>query len=71
ASQVVIDETGLESIESIPGRALFKTDRLTEIQVPYISNEQMWDVLKQYEVKKDAYADTYQNESSDDDFDLD
>ncbi|MED3353249.1 cell division protein FtsK, partial [Bacillus thuringiensis] len=46
-------------------------DRLTEIQVPYISNEQMWDVLKQYEVKKDAYADTYQNESSDDDFDLD
>ncbi|MCQ6306933.1 FtsK/SpoIIIE domain-containing protein [Bacillus cereus] len=71
ASQVVIDETGLEAIESVPGRALFKTDRLTEIQVPYISNEQMWDVLKQYEVKKDAYTDTYQNESSDDDFDLD
>ncbi|MCQ6343892.1 FtsK/SpoIIIE domain-containing protein [Bacillus cereus] len=71
ASQVVIDEAGLEAIESVPGRALFKTDRLTEIQVPYISNEQMWDVLRQYEVKKDAYTDTYQNESSDDDFDLD
>ncbi|MGX5387121.1 FtsK/SpoIIIE domain-containing protein [Bacillus thuringiensis] len=71
ASQVVIDEAGLEVIESVPGRALFKTDRLTEIQVPYISNEQMWDVLKPYEVKKDAYANTYQNESSDDDFDLD
>ncbi|CUB59208.1 DNA translocase FtsK [Bacillus subtilis] len=71
ASQVVIDEAGLEAIESVPGRALFKTDRLTEIQVPYISNEQMWDVLKQYEVKKDAYANTYQNESSDNDFDLD
>lgn len=71
ASQVVIDEAGLESIQSIPGRALFKTDRLTEIQVPYISNEQMWDVLKRYEVKKDAYANTHQNESSDDDFDLD
>ncbi|ANS49372.1 cell division protein FtsK [Bacillus thuringiensis] len=71
ASQVVIDEAGLEAIESVPGRALFKTDRLTEIQVPYISNEQMWEVLKQYEVKKDAYTDTYQNESSDDDFDLD
>ncbi|CCW06427.1 FtsK/SpoIIIE domain-containing protein [Bacillus sp. GeD10] len=71
ASQVVIDEAGLEAIESVPGRALFKTDRLTEIQVPYISNEQMWEVLKQYEVKKDAYANTYQNESSDDDFDLD
>jgi len=71
ASQVVIDEAGLEAIESVPGRALFKTDRLTEIQVPYISNEQLWEVLKQYEVKKDAYANTYQNESSDDDFDLD
>ena len=52
ASQVVIDEAGLEAIESVPGRALFKTDRLTEIQVPYISNEQMWDVLRQYEVKR-------------------
>lgn len=71
ASQVVIDEAGLESIQSIPGRALFKTDRLTEIQVPYISNEQMWEVLKQYEVERDAYTDTHQDEPSDDDFDLD
>ncbi|PGT61244.1 cell division protein FtsK [Bacillus cereus] len=71
ASQVVIDECGLESIKSIPGRALFKTDRLTEIQVPYISNETMWNVLKQYEVEKHEYTNTYQIESSDDDSDLD
>ncbi|MCU5600363.1 FtsK/SpoIIIE domain-containing protein [Bacillus wiedmannii] len=71
ASSVVIDEHGLESIESIPGRALFKTDRLTEIQVPYISNETMWKHLKQYEVKKDEHSDTYQNQPSDDDSDLD
>ncbi|MFJ8521372.1 FtsK/SpoIIIE domain-containing protein [Bacillus cereus] len=71
ASSVVIDEHGLESIESIPGRALFKTDRLTEIQVPYISNETMWEHLKQYEVKKDEYPNAYQNQPSDDDSDLD
>ncbi|KEK23516.1 FtsK/SpoIIIE domain-containing protein [Bacillus gaemokensis] len=71
ASQVVIDEAGLESIESIPGRALFKTDRLTEIQVPYISNEKMWNVLKQYEVEKHEHSNTHQIEPSDDDSDLD
>lgn len=71
ASQVVIDECGLESIKSIPGRALFKTDRLTEIQVPFISNETMWNVLKQYEVEKHEHTNTHQIESSDDDSDLD
>ncbi|HFK1534929.1 FtsK/SpoIIIE domain-containing protein [Bacillus mobilis] len=64
ASGVVIDESGLESIKSIPGRAIFKTDRLTEIQVPYISNEIMWNHLKQYEVKKHEDANTHENQSS-------
>ncbi|MFJ1139321.1 cell division protein FtsK, partial [Bacillus thuringiensis] len=49
----------------------FKTDRLTEIQVPYISNETMWNVLKQYEVEKHEHTNTHQIESSDDDSDLD
>ncbi|PEO37268.1 FtsK/SpoIIIE domain-containing protein [Bacillus wiedmannii] len=64
ASSVVIDEPGLESIKSIPGRAIFKTDRLTEIQVPYISNEMMWDHLKQYEVEKHESANTYADQPS-------
>lgn len=51
--------------------ALFKTDRLTEIQVPFISNETMWNVLKQYEVEKHEHTNTHQIESSDDDSDLD
>ncbi|MGY2609462.1 FtsK/SpoIIIE domain-containing protein [Bacillus pretiosus] len=67
ASSVVIDEPGLESIKSIPGRAIFKTDRLTEIQVPYISNEVMWNHLKQYEVKKHEDANAYANQPSNDD----
>ncbi|WP_436863945.1 FtsK/SpoIIIE domain-containing protein [Bacillus fungorum] len=64
ASSVVIDESGLESIKSIPGRAIFKTDRLTEIQVPYISNEIMWNHLKQYEVEKHEDANTPENKPS-------
>ncbi|EMY4797045.1 MULTISPECIES: FtsK/SpoIIIE domain-containing protein [Bacillus] len=64
ASGVVIDESGLESIKSIPGRAIFKTDRLTEIQVPYISNEIMWNHLKQYEVEKHEDANTPENQPS-------
>lgn len=64
ASGVVIDESGLESIKSIPGRAIFKTDRLTEIQVPYISNEIMWNHLKQYEVEKHEDTNTPENQPS-------
>ncbi|AHA69947.1 prophage LambdaBa02, FtsK/SpoIIIE family protein [Bacillus thuringiensis YBT-1518] len=52
ASQVAIDESGLEELPSIPGRALFKTDRVEEIQVPYLSNKEMWNLLKQYKVVK-------------------
>lgn len=52
ASQVAIDEGGLETLPSIAGRALFKTDRVEEIQVPYLSNKEMWNVLKQYKVVK-------------------
>ncbi|MCQ6344130.1 cell division protein FtsK, partial [Bacillus cereus] len=52
ASQVAMDESGLEELPSIPGRALFKTDRVEEIQVPYLSNKEMWNTLKQYKVVK-------------------
>ncbi|MBP3971124.1 cell division protein FtsK [Bacillus sp. WL1] len=71
ASEVVLDESGLEILPSLPGRAIYKTDRLTEIQVPYISDEMMWNVLKQYEVEKHENTNTHQIESSDDDSDLD
>ena len=67
ASEVVIDEPGLESIQSIPGRAIFKTDRLTEIQVPYISDEMMWKHLKEYEVEKHEHPEPHENQPSDGD----
>ncbi|PEC54143.1 cell division protein FtsK [Bacillus cereus] len=71
ASEVVLDESGLETLPSLAGRAIYKTDRLTELQVPFISDKQLWKYLKQYEVKKDEHPDTYQNQPSDDDSDLD
>lgn len=49
ASEVAIDETGAEQLPTdIKGRALVKTHEVKEIQVPYISNEDSWERVKQY-----------------------
>ncbi|KMQ12802.1 FtsK/SpoIIIE domain-containing protein [Bacillus mycoides] len=71
ASKVVIDQSGLENLPSIQGRAIYMKENLKEIQVPYIDDKVMWEHLKQYEVKKDEHPDSYQNKPSDDDSDLD
>ncbi len=63
ASQVALDESGLEELPSLPGRALFKTDRTEEIQVPYLKDKDMWDLLKQYKVVKQHEASNPQTES--------
>ncbi|WP_270607151.1 FtsK/SpoIIIE domain-containing protein [Bacillus mobilis] len=67
ASEVVLDESGLETLPSLPGRAIYKSDRLTEIQVPYISDEMMWKHLKEYEVEKHEHPESYENQPSDGD----
>lgn len=67
ASEVVLDESGLETLPSLPGRAIYKTDRLTEIQVPYISDEMMWKHLKEYEVEKHEHPEPHENQPSDGD----
>jgi S-DNA-T family DNA segregation ATPase FtsK/SpoIIIE len=48
-SQVVIDRGGLEELPRLPGRAIYKTDICTELQVPFIDNKTMWEVLSPYE----------------------
>lgn len=63
ASQVALDEPGLEDLPSLPGRALFKTDRTEEIQVPYLKDKDMWNLLKQYKVVKKHKASNPQTES--------
>ncbi|MCP8970587.1 FtsK/SpoIIIE domain-containing protein [Ectobacillus ponti] len=71
ASQVVLDEPGLEQLPTLPGRALFKTDHIVELQVPYISDQQMWDILKKHEVKPSEPVKAAENRTADEDFDLD
>ncbi|PED69304.1 cell division protein FtsK [Bacillus pseudomycoides] len=63
ASQVALDEPGLEDLPSLPGRALFKTDRTEEIQVPYLKDKEMWDLLKRYKVVKQHESSNAQTES--------
>lgn len=49
ASGVAIDDYGAEELPSdVKGRALFKTHELKELQVPYLSHEEMWKRLEQY-----------------------
>lgn len=49
ASGVAIDDYGAEELPSdVKGRALFKTHELKELQVPFISHEEMWSRLEQY-----------------------
>jgi S-DNA-T family DNA segregation ATPase FtsK/SpoIIIE len=54
ASQVTIDENGLEELPRLPGRAIYKTDICTELQVPFIDNKKMWELLKCYENEDDT-----------------
>lgn len=50
ASQVAIDEKGAEKLPTtIKGRALFKTHEVNEIQVPFISDDEMYSRLNKFQ----------------------
>jgi DNA segregation ATPase FtsK/SpoIIIE, S-DNA-T family len=50
ASGVAIDDYGAEELPSdVKGRALFKTHELRELQVPYITHDEMWEKLERYQ----------------------
>ncbi|MBC6975944.1 cell division protein FtsK [Bacillus sp. Xin] len=67
ASEVVIDQSGLEHLPSIPGRAIYMKENFTELQVPYIDDKVMWEHLKEYEVEKHEHPESHENQPSDDD----
>jgi DNA segregation ATPase FtsK/SpoIIIE, S-DNA-T family len=49
ASGVAIDDFGAEELPSdVKGRALFKTHELKELQVPFLSHDDMWNRLEKY-----------------------
>ncbi|EKN67524.1 FtsK/SpoIIIE domain-containing protein [Schinkia azotoformans] len=47
ASQVVLDETGAESLPFIKGRAIYLTDRKHIVQTPFIENKQIEDLIEE------------------------
>ena len=67
ASEVVIDQSGLEQLPSIPGRAIYMKENFTELQVPYIDDKVMWKHLKEYEVEKHEHPESHENQPSDGD----
>jgi len=44
-SRVILDETGAEELEAIPGRALYKVENKREVQVPYISDKTLEGII--------------------------
>ncbi|HDX9667908.1 TPA: cell division protein FtsK [Bacillus cereus] len=67
ASEVVIDQSGLEQLPSIPGRAIYMKESFTILQVPYIDEVVMWKHLKEYEVEKHEHPEPHENQPSDGD----
>lgn len=67
ASEVVIDQSGLEHLPSIPGRAIYMKEDFAEIEVLYIDDKVMWEHLKEYEVKKHEHPESHENQPSDGD----
>ncbi|PHB22294.1 hypothetical protein COE80_20765 [Bacillus pseudomycoides] len=67
ASEVVIDQCGLEDLPSVPGRAIYMKDNFTKLQVPFIDDELMWEHLKEYEVEKDGHIEAVEEGTSDGD----
>lgn len=46
ASEVVLEEGGAEKLPYVKGRAIYRTDRMMEIQVPLIKNDDVLNILK-------------------------
>jgi len=49
ASRVILDDTGAEDLPSIPGRAIYSVDKKRTVQVPYISDKQIFELLEECE----------------------
>lgn len=47
ASKVLLDETGAESLPSIPGRAIYLVEKKRTVQVPYIDDKMMFKMMEE------------------------
>jgi DNA segregation ATPase FtsK/SpoIIIE, S-DNA-T family len=52
-SKVILDEGGADKLPSLPGRALYKVEKTREIQVPYITDKKIFELLEgEHETRK-------------------
>jgi DNA segregation ATPase FtsK/SpoIIIE, S-DNA-T family len=49
ASRVLLDEIGAESLPSIPGRAIYLIEKKRTVQVPYIDDKMMFQMMEERE----------------------
>ncbi|KAA0563686.1 cell division protein FtsK [Bacillus sp. CH30_1T] len=53
ASQVLLDEVGAEDLPSIPGRAIYMVEKKRTVQVPYIDDKIIYDMMEgEHETRK-------------------
>jgi DNA segregation ATPase FtsK/SpoIIIE, S-DNA-T family len=48
-SKVLLDETGAENLPAIPGRAIYKVEKMRTVQVPYIDDKMMFKMMEDRE----------------------
>lgn len=55
SSKVILDEIGAEDLPAIPGRAIYKVEKKRTVQVPYISDKKMFQMMEEMrdELSKD------------------
>ncbi|MBF8418960.1 FtsK/SpoIIIE domain-containing protein [Heyndrickxia coagulans] len=46
-SRVILDEPGAEDLPAIPGRAIYKVEKKRIVQVPYITDKQMFKMMEE------------------------
>lgn len=63
-SEVVLDRKGAEDLHAIPGRAIFKKNLYTTVQIPYVGGDDVWEKLLQ-PLKKEVISFESHGENTD------
>ncbi|PKR85227.1 FtsK/SpoIIIE domain-containing protein [Heyndrickxia camelliae] len=66
-SRVILDEPGAENLPALPGRAIYKVEKKRIVQVPYITDKQMFKMMEEKynesRTSRDIVNDNRQDES--------
>lgn len=58
ASRVMLDQGGAEKLPAIPGRAIYLIEKMRVVQVPYITDKEMFKMFDEMEAAKSVIIDT-------------